>query len=59
MGFARIELPPGASKTITFAAPMSLLAYTGLSGKLVMDPGEAWNRPVGRPTSTLGQAWCE
>jgi hypothetical protein len=27
------------SKTVTFVVPMSLLAYTGLSGELVMEPG--------------------
>jgi hypothetical protein len=42
IGFARLDLEPGASKTITFVVPMSLLAYTGISGELVMDPG-----PVG------------
>jgi beta-xylosidase len=39
IGFARVELEPGASKTIAFAVPISLLAYTGLSGELVMEPG--------------------
>jgi beta-xylosidase len=39
VGFARVDLEPGASKTVTFVVPMSLLAYTGLSGGLVMEPG--------------------
>lgn len=39
VGFARVDLEPRASKTITFAVPMSLLAYTGLSGDVVMEPG--------------------
>jgi beta-xylosidase len=39
IGFARLELEPGASKTVRFVVPMSLLAYTGLSGDLVMEPG--------------------
>jgi beta-xylosidase len=39
IGFARLDLEPGASKTVSFAVPMSLLAYTGLSGELVMEPG--------------------
>ena len=39
IGFARLNLEPGASKTVTFVVPMSLLAYTGLSGDLVMEPG--------------------
>ena len=39
LGFARLDLEPGASKTVGFAVPMSLLAYTGLSGDLVMEPG--------------------
>jgi beta-xylosidase len=39
IGFARVDLEPGASKTVSFVVPMSLLAYTGLSGELVMEPG--------------------
>jgi len=39
IGFARVELEPGASKSVAFVVPMSLLAYTGLSGQLVMEPG--------------------
>jgi beta-glucosidase len=39
VGFARVDLEPGASKTATFVVPMSLLAYTGLSGELIMEPG--------------------
>jgi beta-xylosidase len=39
IGFARVDLEPGASKSVTFAGPMSLLAYTGMSGELVMEPG--------------------
>jgi beta-xylosidase len=41
VGFARLNLEPGASKTVTFVVPMSLLAYTGLSGEFVME-----SRPV-------------
>jgi beta-xylosidase len=39
IGFARLELEPGASTTVTFAVPMSMLGYTGVSGVLVMEPG--------------------
>jgi beta-glucosidase len=39
IGFARVNLEPGESETVSFVVPMSLLAYTGLSGKLVMEPG--------------------
>jgi beta-xylosidase len=39
IGFARLDLEPGALKTVAFTVPMSLLAYTGLSGDLVMEPG--------------------
>jgi beta-glucosidase len=42
IGFTRVDLEPGASKTVTFVVPMSVLAYTGLAGELVMEPG-----PVG------------
>jgi len=39
IGFARVDLEPGASKTVSFVVPMSVLAYTGLAGELVMEPG--------------------
>ena len=39
IGFARVELEPGDSKTITFVMPISLLGYTGISGDFVMEPG--------------------
>ena len=39
IGFARVDLEPGASKTVSFALPMGVLAYAGLSGDLVMEPG--------------------
>lgn len=39
VGFARVDLDPGASKPATFTLPMSVLAYTGISGELVMEPG--------------------
>jgi len=42
IGFARVDLEPGAAKTVSFVVPMSLLAYTGISGDLTMEPG-----PVG------------
>jgi beta-glucosidase len=39
VGFARLDLDLGASKTVSFVVPMSLLTYTGISGALVMEPG--------------------
>jgi beta-xylosidase len=39
IGFARVELESGASKTVRFVVPMSLLSYTGLSGNIIMEPG--------------------
>jgi beta-glucosidase len=39
IGFARLDLEPGASKTVAFVVPMSLLGYTGLSGDVVIEPG--------------------
>jgi beta-xylosidase len=39
VGFARVDLEPGASKTVEFVVPMSMLGYTGLSGEFVMEPG--------------------
>jgi beta-glucosidase len=39
VGFARVDLELGASQTVSFAVPMSLLAYTGMTGEVVMEPG--------------------
>jgi beta-xylosidase len=39
VGFARAELVAGASKTVRFTLPLSVLAYTGLSGDVIMEPG--------------------
>jgi fibronectin type III domain protein/glycosyl hydrolase family 1 len=39
IGFARVELEPGASKTIEFAVPLSVLAYAGIAGEVVLEPG--------------------
>lgn len=35
VGFARVDLEPGATKTVAFV----VLAYTGVSGDLIMEPG--------------------
>jgi len=39
IGFERVDLEPDESKTVSFAVPLSVLAYTGASGDLVMEPG--------------------
>jgi len=39
IGFARVDLAAGAARTVTFTVPMSLLAYTGATGDVVMEPG--------------------
>src|SRR5262249_32618840 len=55
IGFARIDLEPGASKTVSFVVPMSLLAYTGLSGELVMEPGPV-EVSAGSSSSDIGSS---
>jgi beta-glucosidase len=39
IGFARVDLEPGKSKTVNFEVPLSVLAYTGISNETVMEPG--------------------
>ena len=39
IGFTRVDLEPGASTTVSFVIPLSVLAYTGLSGEFLMEPG--------------------
>lgn len=39
IGFARLDLERGVSRTVAFTVPMSVLGYTGLSGEFVIEPG--------------------
>jgi beta-xylosidase len=39
VGFARVDLEPGESKTVACTVPLSVLSYTGSTGKVVMEPG--------------------
>lgn len=39
IGFARVDLEPGETSKVRFALPLSVLAYTGAFGELVMEPG--------------------
>jgi beta-xylosidase len=38
-GFARVTLEPGETKTVAFTLPLSVLAYTGSTGEVLMEPG--------------------
>jgi beta-glucosidase len=39
VGFTRVHLAPGETKEAEFAVPVSVLADTGMSGEVVMEPG--------------------
>jgi beta-glucosidase len=39
VGFARVDLDRGQSKTVAFTVPLSVLAYSGITGEVVMEPG--------------------
>jgi beta-glucosidase len=39
VGFARVDIEPGAAKAVEFVVTISLLAYTGINGEVVMEPG--------------------
>jgi len=39
IGFARVDLNPGESKTVKFAIPTSLLGYTDAYGEFIFEPG--------------------
>jgi beta-glucosidase len=39
VGFARVDLDPGQSQTVAFTLPLSVLAYTGNTGEVMMEPG--------------------
>ena len=40
VGYARVELEPGESATVTFSVPTSRVAFTGRDLKRIVEPGE-------------------
>ncbi|WP_230486824.1 beta-xylosidase/alpha-l-arabinosidase [Nocardioides anomalus] len=40
LGFARVELEPGESRTVAFDVPPARLAFTGAAGVKVVEPGD-------------------
>ena len=38
-GFARVDLEPGERRRVTFAVPADLLAFTGVDGHRIVEPG--------------------
>jgi beta-glucosidase len=40
VGYARVELAPGAGAKVDFDVPIRLLAFTGRNGRRVVEPGE-------------------
>ena len=40
VGYARVELEPGESATVTFSVPTSRVAFTGRELKRIVEPGE-------------------
>ncbi len=38
--FEKVELAPGESRTVTFAVPVDHLAFWGLNGAWVVEPGD-------------------
>ncbi|MFL6118910.1 glycoside hydrolase family 3 N-terminal domain-containing protein [Actinophytocola sp.] len=40
LGFAKVRLAPGESRRVTFAVPAEATAFTGLSGRRIVEPGE-------------------
>jgi beta-xylosidase len=39
IGFARVELAPGETATVTFGVPAALASFTGRSGERIVEPG--------------------
>jgi beta-glucosidase len=38
-GFVRVSLAPGERREVTFRVPADLFAFTGVDGRLVLEPG--------------------
>jgi beta-xylosidase len=40
LGYAKVRLAPGESRRVTFRVPAEATAFTGLSGRRIVEPGE-------------------
>ncbi|TDV51063.1 glycoside hydrolase family 3 N-terminal domain-containing protein [Actinophytocola oryzae] len=40
LGYAKVRLEPGESRTVTFDVPEEATAFTGLSGRRIVEPGD-------------------
>jgi beta-xylosidase len=40
IGYAKVRLEPGESRQVSFAVPEEVTAFTGLSGRRIVEPGE-------------------
>jgi beta-xylosidase len=52
IGYARLELDPGASATVSFDVPADLASFTGRGGRRIVEPGEL-ELAVGRSSAEL------
>jgi len=55
VGFARVELPPGATAEVRFDVPADLASFTSRTGERIVEPGELV-LSVGRSSSDLVHA---
>ena len=51
-GFARVTLAPDERREVTFRVPTDLFAFTGVDGRLVLEPG-AIELMVGRSAADI------
>ncbi|MFC9919942.1 beta-xylosidase/alpha-l-arabinosidase [Agromyces binzhouensis] len=55
VGFARVDLPPGAAAEVRFTVPADLASFTSRAGERIVEPGELV-LSVGRSSSDLVHA---
>ncbi|WP_353813358.1 glycoside hydrolase family 3 N-terminal domain-containing protein [Agromyces sp. SYSU T00266] len=55
VGFARVDLPPGAAAEVRFTVPADLASFTSRTGERIVEPGELV-LSVGRSSSDLVHA---
>ncbi len=54
-GFCRVTLEPGERRRVTFDVPADLLAFTGVEGRLILEPGRI-ELMVGRSSADIASS---
>ncbi len=57
VGYARVDVPAGARRTVTFTVPADVASFTGASLKRIVEPGEIELRIARSSADVVTRAW--